>query len=88
MKENAVATIEEKPGSIRTFGDSRKIILETIQDLRNGKMPVQRAMAIAANMKVLNDNIQAEINLAKVTLLVEEKGHNFGRMVKMGKNTI
>jgi hypothetical protein len=33
---------------------------------------------------VLNDNIQCEINIAKVAISAKEKGHDFGRVVHMG----
>jgi hypothetical protein len=70
------------------FGDTRRIIIETIIALRDEKMEVSRGMAIAANMKVLNDNIQAEVNVAKMCLLTEGKAHSFGRMVGMGQRLI
>jgi hypothetical protein len=69
-------------------GDARRVILETILDLRNGKMSATTGMAIAANMKVLNDSIQTEINCAKVAMLAQERGHDFGRIVPMGQRLI
>jgi hypothetical protein len=45
-------------------------------------------MAIAANMKTLNDNINAEISAAKLSLLTEEKANNFGELVRMGTRAI
>lgn len=73
---------------VRTFGDARQLILQTIVGIKDGSIGANQAMAIAANMKVLNDNIQCEINSAKVTLLAEERGHNFGRIVGMGRKSI
>lgn len=73
---------------IATFGDARRMILDTIVGLKNGDMDISRGMAIAANMKVLNDSIQVEINAAKMVLLAEERGHSFGRMVGMGQKLI
>jgi hypothetical protein len=73
---------------IATFGDARRMILDTIVALKNGEMDVNRGMAIAASMKVLNDSIQVEINAAKMVLLAEERGHNFGKMVGMGQKLI
>lgn len=70
---------------IESFGDARRLILDTLAGLRHGEIPVERGMAIAANMKVLNDNIQAEVNAVKVMMLATEKGHDFGRVVQMGK---
>lgn len=71
-----------------TFGDVRRMILDNIVALKNGEIDVARGMAIAANMKVLNDNIQVEINAAKMALATENKSHNFGRIVGMGQRLI
>ena len=49
---------------LATFGDARRMILDTIVELRRGDMDINRGMAIAANMKVLNDSVQVEINAA------------------------
>jgi hypothetical protein len=73
---------------IATFGDARRLILDTIQELRSGTMDVGRGMAIAANMKVLNDNVQVEINATRVTLQAQQAGHDFGRIVGMGQKKI
>ena len=59
---------------INNFGDARRMILQTMIQLRDGEMDISRGMAIAANMKVLNDNIQAEINAAKLSIIANEKG--------------
>lgn len=73
---------------LATFGDVRRMIIDTIVELRAGGMEASRGMAIAANMKVLNDNVQVEINAAKLALATEGKAHNFGRVVGMGRRLI
>ena len=73
---------------LMTFGDVRRMIVDTIVQLREEKMPASTGMAIAANMKVLNDNIQVEINAAKLALQTEGRAHNFGRVVGMGRRLI
>ena len=73
---------------LTTFGDVRRMIIDTIVALRDEKMDVSRGMAIAANMKVLNDNVQVEINAAKLALATEGKAHTFGRVVGMGRRLI
>ena len=73
---------------LMTFGDARRIIIDTIVQLRNGTMPATTGMAIAANMKVLNDNVQTEINAAKLALQTEGRAHSFGRVVGMGQRLI
>lgn len=73
---------------LASFGDVRRMILDTIVSLRNEEMDVSRGMAIAANFKVLNDNIQAEINATKIAIATEGKAHSFGRVVGMGRRLI
>jgi len=80
--------MENEVTSVSTFGDARRLIIQTIMQLRDGGLDVQQGMAIAANMKVLNENIQCEINAAKMVLAAEEKGHKFGNMVHMGQRLI
>jgi hypothetical protein len=71
-----------------TFGDVRRMVIETVMELRNGSMDVSRGMAIAANIKVLNDNVQVEINAAKMALATDGRAHQFGRIVGMGQRLI
>lgn len=73
---------------ISTTGDARRMILETIMELRRGDMPASTGMAIAANMKVLNDSIQVEVNAAKLSLATEGRANEFGRVVQMGQRLI
>jgi hypothetical protein len=73
---------------VENFGDARRLILQTMIQIRDGEVSVAQAMAMAAHMKEANNNMQVEINLAKVHLQAEERGHNFGRLLKMGKNLI
>lgn len=68
-----------------TFADVRRAILDTIDALKNGDMDTARGMAIAANFKVLNDNIQTEINATKLAMATEGRAHQFGRVVRMGR---
>jgi len=73
---------------LATFGDQRRMILDTIMELRAGVMDVNRGMAIAANMKVLNESIQTEINAAKMSLAAQQAGHDFGKIAQMGRKLI
>jgi len=84
MKRNLSTTIK----TIDTFGDARRLILETMIQLRDGSIPIQTGMAIAANMKVLNENLQCEINAAKLSMLAHENAHKFGAVVEMGRRKI
>lgn len=64
------------------------MVLQTIVELREGKIDVSRGMAIAACLKVVNDNIQVEINAAKLAASFEGTAHNFGRVSTMGRRLI
>lgn len=78
----------EKITKIETFGDVRQLLLQTVVQIRDGEIEISRGMAIAANIKVLNDNIQCEINAAKLALLTEGRAHQFGKVVRMGRKLI
>lgn len=73
---------------VETFGDVRRLIIETVMDLRDGNIDTQKGMAIAANLKVLNDNIQTEINATKIKIQTENKLHQFGTVRRMGLTLI
>jgi hypothetical protein len=73
---------------LATFGDQRRMILDTIMELRSGSMDVGRGMAIAANMKVLNDSVQVEINAAKMAMVAHQGGHDFGKVMQMGRKLL
>lgn len=72
----------------QTFADVRKMILDTIVALQSDDLDVSRGMAIAANFKVLNDNIFAEIAATKLALATDGKAHTFGQVVRMGQRMI
>lgn len=73
---------------INNFGDARRLILQTMIQLRDGEIEVSRGMAIAASMKALNDNIQCEINATKLSLIAHKEGHDFGNIKSMGTRLI
>lgn len=74
--------------AVLTTGDARRLVLETMAALKTGAMPTDRGLAIAANMKVLNDSISAEINAAKMAILAKKEGFEFGRNVEMGRRLL
>lgn len=57
--------------AIMTTGDARRLILETMIALKNKEINAGEAMAMAANMKVLNDSMFAEIAAAKVAIAIK-----------------
>jgi len=73
---------------IMGFGDVRRSILQAIADIRSGDLDVNRGAVMAALFKVLNENVQTEVNAAKMALATEGKAHQFGRVVGMGRRLI
>lgn len=71
-----------------SFGEVRQLILETILNIRDGGLDVSQGMAMAANFKVLNDNIQAEIAATKLSIATENSAYKFGEVVQMGRRLI
>ena len=74
--------------TVKSFGDVRVLILQTIMDIKSGTLSTSQAMAVAANMKELNSNIQCEINAAKLSLMADKLGGDFGRVRSMGTRLI
>jgi hypothetical protein len=72
----------------QSFGEVRQLILETILNIRDGGLDVSQGMAMAANFKVLNDNINAEIAATKLSIQTENSAHRFGEVVSMGRRLI
>ena len=73
---------------IMSFGDLRRAIIGDIAAVRNRTMTVAEAGAIGCLYKELHNNIQTEINAAKMALATEGKAHSFGNIVGMGRRLI
>jgi hypothetical protein len=71
-----------------TFGDTREMIVATIMELRAGTIKPIRALAIAANMKVLNESISVEIKAARLSIDAEKIGKDFGEVMRLGTRPI
>ncbi|MFY9326474.1 MAG: hypothetical protein WAO76_00400 [Georgfuchsia sp.] len=72
----------------RTSGDIRRLIAESMQEVRNGSMDTAKAQAIAALAKELTASMQAEVNVAKVNMLLRKEGMAFQNLRHMGKMLI
>lgn len=88
LTNNPVNDAISPASSVMTTGDARRLVLETMAALKTGSMAPDRGLAIAANMKVLNDSISAEINAAKMAIQAKKEGLDFGKSVEMGKRLI
>lgn len=70
---------------IRTSGDVRRLIAETMQDVRSGRIDTSKATAIAALAKELTSSMQAEVNVAKVNMALRKEGMGMNKISNMGK---
>ena len=70
---------------IRTSGDVRRLIAESMQEVRSGKMDTSKAQAIAALAKELTSSMQAEVNVAKVKMQLRKEGMAAQKISYMGK---
>lgn len=62
----------------------RDDILDTVKQLKSGKMDPSMGLAVAANYKVFNDNVFAQVAQGKLALLVGNKA----RTVEAGQQQL
>lgn len=70
---------------IRTSGDVRRMIAETMQEIRSGKIDSSRGQTIAALAKELTASMQAEVNVAKLNMQLMKEGMNVNKISNMGR---
>jgi hypothetical protein len=69
----------------KTGAQVRGDILADIEAVRLGKMDMGRAAVIFAGYKVMNDTFNTEINAAKLAIAAKATGHEFMKVVRMGR---
>jgi hypothetical protein len=74
--------------NIMTTGDARRLLLEVILDVRSRSIEVARAEMIFKGVDSLTKLTQVEINAAKLAAHLENKAHNFGKVVQMGRRIL
>ena len=70
---------------IRTSGDIRRLLAETMVEVKNGKLSVDKGLAIASLSKELTGSLQAEVNVAKVRVAMGDAGKAMGKLTHLGK---
>jgi len=70
---------------IRTSGDIRRLIAESMQEVRSGKMDTVKAQAIASLAKELTASMQVEVNVAKVNMQLRKDGMSVQNISHMGR---
>jgi len=73
---------------IRTTGDVRRTLAQTMSEIRTGDIPVQKAMAIAALAKEITASMQTEVNIAKAKIALGDNGKALGQITHLGKMLI
>jgi len=73
---------------IRTSGDVRRVLAQTMVDIRTGDIPVETGLAVATLAKEISASIQAEVNVAKVQASMLKEGKSIGNLTQLGKMTI
>lgn len=73
---------------IRTSGDIRRFIAQTMVDIRAGNLSVEKGACIAQLAKEITSSMQAEVNVAKVRVSMLAVGKNMGEITNMGRLVI
>lgn len=74
--------------SDKTFAQVRGDILADIEAVRMGKMTPAVAAVIFAGYKVATDTINTEIAAAKLAIHAKATGHEFAKVVSLGRRII
>lgn len=69
---------------IRTSGDVRRFIAQSMVEIRSGELPVDKGLAIAALAKELTASMQAEVNVAKLKEALRQSGADLGKTTHLG----
>ena len=72
----------------RTTGKVREMLIQMAEGVLAGIVDVDRANAVSLAIKTMNGVTTNEINAAKVALAARGTMHNFGRVVRMGSQTL
>jgi len=73
---------------IRTSGDVRRCLAQTMSDIRSGDISVDKAQAVAALAKEITSSLQVEVNVAKVRIATLDNGKALGELTHLGKMLI
>lgn len=70
---------------IRTSGDVRRLLAQTMVEIKSGALTVDRGLAVAALSKELTASLQVEVNVAKVRMSSLDAGKAIGELTHLGK---
>lgn len=73
---------------ITTSGDIRRLLAQTMVEVKNGSLPVDRGLAVSALARELTQSLQTEVNVAKVRVAMLKTGNNIGKLTELGRMVI
>lgn len=73
---------------VRTTGDVRRLLAQSMMDIKTGNLSVDKGLAIASLSKEITASMQAEVNTAKVQVAMLSVGKSIGQLTHMGKMII
>lgn len=71
-----------------TTGDARRLMLQTICQIRDDEIGIEKATAMADSMREVTNLLKAEVALMKIQLQAKSQGIDLGDLVEMGKAII
>lgn len=73
---------------MRTTGDIRRLLAETMADIRSGEISVEQGNAIASLGKTLNDSMAVEIKMIRTNTELMQIGKQMAEFTHLGKTVI
>lgn len=70
---------------LKTSGDIRRFLAQTMTKISSGDLSVDKGVAIAALAKEITSSMQVEVNVAKTKLSLLDIGADIGKITHMGK---
>ena len=70
---------------IRTAGDIRRTLAQTMIDVRTGDISTDKGMCVAALSKEITASLQVEVNVAKIRIQLGESGADLGKLTSLGR---
>ena len=70
---------------IRTAGDVRRTLAQTMIDVRTGDISTDKGLCVAALSKEITASLQVEVNVAKIRIQLGESGSQLGKLTTLGR---
>lgn len=70
---------------LNTAGEIRRFLANTMVEVKNGQLDLNKGMVVAMLSKELTGNMLAEVNVMKTSLMLQNAGINTNKIQHMGK---